>query len=193
MSLLRFAGRSMLASFFVVNGFKSATKPDDLVAAAEPIAQKIVPLAQRVAPPSVANYIPTETKTLVRLSGVAQVLGGLGYALGIARRPSSAMLAACMVPHVLTAKPDKSASAEERAAGKSIMLRNVALLGAVLVASQDTEGKPSLGWRAKDQQKHISKAASQQKKELEKSAGDLSKKSKKKCKKAAKSVESALS
>lgn len=160
----------MLASFFVVNGAKAATKPDALVADAEPIARKVVPLVQQVAPPSVANYVPEETKTLVRATGVAQVLGGLGLATGLGRRLSAGLLSASMVPHVLASRPAQGATAEEKTAARSVMLRNVALLGAALIASQDTQGKPSLGYRANKQAQALSREVSEQKKQLEKSA-----------------------
>lgn len=173
MNLTRATGRSMLASFFVVNGAKAAAKPDALVADAEPIARKAVPLLQRVAPPSVANYIPEDTRTLVRATGAAQVLGGLGLATGMGRRLSATLLSASMVPHVMASRPAKGASAEERTAARSVMLRNVALLGAALIASQDTQGRPSLGYRANKQAHAISKAAAKEKKDLEKQAKAL--------------------
>ena len=68
MSLMRFAARSMLARFFVVQGAKAVVHPEPLVADAEPIARSFVPLAQRVAPASLAGYVPDDTKTLVGAS-----------------------------------------------------------------------------------------------------------------------------
>lgn len=188
MNLTRAAGRTMLASFFVVNGAKAATKPDALVADAEPIVRKVVPLVQQVAPPSVANYVPEETKTLVRATGVAQVLGGLGLATGLGRRLSAGLLGASMVPHVLASRPAKGATAEEKAAARSVMLRNVALLGAAMIASQDTQGKPSLGYRANKQVKALSREVSDQKKQLEKTAAQQKKQLAKSTKKANKNA-----
>ncbi|ROR52981.1 DoxX-like protein [Luteococcus japonicus] len=178
----------MLASFFVVNGAKAATKPDALVADAEPIVRKVVPLVQQVAPPSVANYVPEETKTLVRATGVAQVLGGLGLATGLGRRLSAGLLGASMVPHVLASRPAKGATAEEKAAARSVMLRNVALLGAAMIASQDTQGKPSLGYRANKQVQALSREVSDQKKQLEKTAAQHKKQLAKSTKKANKNA-----
>ncbi|SJN33367.1 hypothetical protein FM114_08560 [Luteococcus japonicus LSP_Lj1] len=178
----------MLASFFVVNGAKAATKPDALVADAEPIVRKVVPLVQQVAPPSVANYVPEETKTLVRATGVAQVLGGLGLATGLGRRLSAGLLGASMVPHVLASRPAKGATAEEKAAARSVMLRNVALLGAAMIASQDTQGKPSLGYRANKQVQALSREVSDQKKQLEKTAAQQKKQLAKSTKKANKNA-----
>ncbi|MGO4955801.1 DoxX family protein [Luteococcus sp. Sow4_B9] len=193
MNLTRAAGRTMLASFFVVNGAKAAAKPESMVADAEPIARKVVPLVQQVAPPSVATYVPEETKTLVRATGIAQVLGGLGLATGLGRRLSAGVLGASMVPHVLASRPAKGASAEEKTAARSLMLRNVALLGAALIASQDTQGKPSLSYRANKQAQAISKAAAKEKKQLEKQAKKYEKQGRKQAEQFGKQVESLLS
>lgn len=173
MSLIRAAGRTMLSSFFVVNGAKAAAKPAGLVGDADPIVRKVVPLVKRVLPPTYAHFVPEDTTTLVRASGAAQVLGGLGLATGLGRRASAGLLSATMVPHVIASRPDKNASAEEKTAARSVMLHNVALLGAALIASQDTQGKPSLGYRANKQAAALSKAASKEKKGLEKQAKQL--------------------
>ena len=169
----------MLASFFIVNGAKAAAKPDQLVADADPIARKVVPLVQQVAPPSVANYVPRDTRQLVRITGAAQVLGGLGLATGLGRRASAALLSASMVPHVLASRPGKGATAEQKTAARSVMLRNVALLGGALIASQDTQGKPSLAWRASHEARQLSKEAQAQKKALSKAASKQSRSMKK--------------
>ena len=165
----------MLASFIVVKVTNAAAKPNALVADAEPIVRKAVPLVQRVAPPSVANYVPEDTRTLVRATGIAQLLGGLGLASGLGRRASATLLSASMVPHVLASRPAKGATAEEQAASRSVLLRNVALLGATLIASQDTQGKPSLGYRANQQAQSLSKVAAKEKRQLERSAKDVKK------------------
>ena len=172
----------MLASFFIVNGAKAAAKQDQLVADADPIARKVVPLVQQVAPPSVANYVPRDTRQLVRITGAAQVLGGLGLATGLGRRASAALLSASMVPHVLASRPGKGATAEQKTAARSVMLRNVALLGGALIASQDTQGKPSLAWRASHEARQLSKEAQAQKKALSKAASKQSRSMKKQAK-----------
>lgn len=172
----------MLASFFIVNGAKAAAKPDQLVADADPIARKVVPLVQQVAPPSVANYVPRDTRQLVRITGAAQVLGGLGLATGLGRRASAALLSASMVPHVLASRPGKGATAEQKTAARSVMLRNVALLGGALIASQDTQGKPSLAWRASHEARQLSREAQAQKKALSKAASKQSRSMKKQAK-----------
>ena len=179
MSLLRFAGRSMLASFFVVNGAKAVANPEPHVPSAEPLAKAFVPLAQKVAPPTIATYIPEDTRTLVRLIGATQVVGGLMLATGIGRRLGAAILGVSMVPHVLASRPGKLSTPEERRIAQSLLLRNVALLGGVVLASLDTQGRPDLAWLANDRKDRLTASADRATKtltrEARRTAGGISK------------------
>lgn len=149
MTLLRAAARTMLASYFVINGAKAIKNPQPLVGDAEPVAGAIVPALKKLAPAQVSARIPEDTATLVRLQGVAQAVGGLALATGIGRRPGALLLAASLVPQTIARHPFWSRSdAEEKSADRHAFLKNVALLGGVLIASADTEGKPGLAWRA---------------------------------------------
>ncbi|MBK8459673.1 MAG: DoxX family membrane protein [Micropruina sp.] len=192
MSLLRFTARTMLASFFVVNGLKALRDPEPLTDAAEPVANTFVPLAEKVLPPEVAAYLPTDTKGFVRLNGLAQVLGGLCFATGIGRRVGAGVLAATMIPHLIAGNPFTAKRGEADAA-RSILLRNVALTGGVLLASADTEGRPNLIWRARTQKEAISREAERLKFQISKDAAKAAKKAKSAGRKATKSIESALS
>ncbi len=145
MNLVRAAGRAMLATFFIANGVKAFRDPDSLVAAAEPLAEKFVPLAQKVFPEAVAAYVPEDTLTLVRLNGIVSIAGGLGMATGIAPRLGGGLAAASMISHVLASNPRGAA---DPSAARSIFVRNLALAGAAIVLTQDTHGKPSMVWRA---------------------------------------------
>ena len=170
MSLLRFAGRTMLASFFVVQGAKAVMNPEPLVEDADPFAKAFVPLAQKVAPASVAGYLPEDTKTLVRITGAAQVVGGLMLATGIGRRLGAGVLGLSLIPHVIASRPTKNSTAEEREIAKSHLLRNVALLGGAILASLDTQGRPSLAWLADDRRQRLAGDAERTAKHLTGSA-----------------------
>ena len=183
MSIIRGLGRTMFASYFIVKGTNSAMKPESCVEDAEPVADRLLPLMQRALPASVGAYIPEDTKTLVRITGAAQAFGGLGMATGLARRVGAGVVATTMVPHVLASIPDKSLPRDERAAARSVLLRNVALLGGAMMASRDTAGRPSLAWRAGDTQRRVSSAASDQRKAISSSFDDLSKSARKKLEK----------
>lgn len=170
MSLLRFAGRTMMASFFVVQGAKAVINPEPLVADAEPLANAFVPLVQKVAPASVSGRLPEDTKTLVRITGGAQVVGGLMLATGIGRRLGAGVLGLSMIPHVIASRPTKGSTSAEKEIAMSRLLRNVALLGGAILASQDTQGKPSLGWLADDRRQRLTKDAVRTKNQLTGSA-----------------------
>lgn len=166
MTLLRAVGRTMLASYFVVNGAKALLKPGEYTAEAEPVADKVVPLAQKLAPASVAGYIPSDTTTLVRVSGAAQVVGGLSLATGLGRRLGAGLLALTQLPHVASTLAGKAEGAEQKAQQRSVLLRNVALLGATMIAAGDTEGRPGLSYRAGQAQRQLSRGADKQAKKI---------------------------
>ncbi len=156
MSLLRFAARTMLASFFVVNGVKAMRDPEPLVGATEPLANTFLPLAEKTLPAQAAAYLPEDAKGLVRLTGLAQVVGGLSLATGIGRRFGAAALAVSMVPQLLASNPF---TGDSEGAGKDVFLRNIALTGSVVLAAQDTEGRPDLAWRAKNRAELLGREA----------------------------------
>ncbi|HEY5978081.1 MAG TPA: DoxX family protein [Microlunatus sp.] len=149
MTLLRSTARTMLASYFVVSGLKAVRDPESLVPAAEPLVDGVVPTVQRFAPEQVAGLLPTDAKTWVRINGALELVGGIALASGKGRRLGAALLALSLVPTTIGKYPFWSRSdPAERAADRDHFLKNVSLLGGVLIASRDTEGKPSLGYRA---------------------------------------------
>jgi uncharacterized membrane protein YphA (DoxX/SURF4 family) len=149
MTLLRAASRTMLASYFVVSGVKALRDPDALVPAAEPLADRVVPLVKQYAPDQVSDYIPEDARTLVRINGAAQVLGGLALASGKGRRVGAVLLAGSLVPSTIAKHPFWSEKDPElKAQHRSHFLKNVSILGGVLLASRDTEGRPGVVWRA---------------------------------------------
>jgi uncharacterized membrane protein YphA (DoxX/SURF4 family) len=149
MTLLRSTARTMLASYFVVSGLKAVRDPESLVPAAEPLVDGVVPTVQRFAPEQVAGLVPTDARTWVRINGALELVGGIALATGRGRRLGAALLALSLVPTTIGKYPFWSQSDPvERAAARDHFLKNVSLLGGVLIASRDTEGKPSLGYRA---------------------------------------------
>jgi len=188
MSIIRGLGRTLFASYFIVNGPNSALKPDSFVADAEPVADRLLPLLQRSLPAAVSSKLPEDTKSLVRLTGAAQLVGGVGMATGLLRRVGAASVALTMVPHVLASLPDKTLPKQDRAAQRRVLLRNVALLGAAMMASRDTAGHPSLGWRAEQRRQAIADDARDLGGKASKKAQKAQKKLQKKATKASKEV-----
>ena len=92
MSLMRAIPRTMLASYFVAAGIKAIRDPESLVPAAEPLVDRVVPLVKEYTPEQVAGYVPENTVTLVRINGIAQVVGGAALATGRGRRLGALLL-----------------------------------------------------------------------------------------------------
>lgn len=149
MTLLRAASRTLLASYFVVSGVKAVKNPAALVDVAEPLTDRLVPLVKQYAPAQIANVVPEDAATLVRINGALQLAGGLALASGKGRRVGALLLAASLIPSTLAKHPFWSRdTAEERALDRNQFLKNASLLGGVLIAAGDTEGRPSLAYRA---------------------------------------------
>ena len=97
MTLLRAIPRTMLASYFVVAGVRALRDPEALVPAAEPLVDRVVPVVKQYSPEQVAGYVPENAVTLVRINGIAQVVGGAALATGKGRRLGALLLAGSLV------------------------------------------------------------------------------------------------
>lgn len=192
MTILRAVARTMLASYFVVNGIKAYRHPEQFTAAAEPVAEKLLPLAKSALPRQAAVYVPEDTRSLVRVTGIAQIAGGLSLATGIGRRLGAGALTLTMVPHVLASNP-LEALGEEREERYGKLSKNIALLGGVALATMDTEGRPNLRWRARAQKQLFAKQSSRARRAAERQAKELAKTAKSKAGKAGKEIASVLS
>jgi putative oxidoreductase len=150
MSLVRMLARPMLAAIFVVQGVRAIKNPDALVPKTKPFADQIVPTVKKLAPDTIAHRMPENPRTLVRLNGVVHLVGGLALATGQARRVGATLLAASMVPTTMAGHPYWEEDDPEQRANQQIhFLKNIAMLGGLLLAAVDTEGKPGLWWRAR--------------------------------------------
>jgi|GEM_PF-252847 uncharacterized membrane protein YphA (DoxX/SURF4 family) len=151
MTLLRAFGRTMMSSYFVYSGIRAIRKPEEFVADAQPLTDRLVPAAKRYAPDEVADFIPEDTATLVRINGAVQVAGGLALATGKGRRLGAGLLALSLVPTTIARHPFWSKTdPDERVHERQQFVKNIGLLGGVIIASRDTEGKPGLVWRANE-------------------------------------------
>jgi uncharacterized membrane protein YphA (DoxX/SURF4 family) len=147
MTITRLIARPMLASVFVVGGVNALRNAEAQAAKAKPVADRIVPLAQKAAP---GAPVPTDTVTLVRINAVAQLGAAAALATGRAPRLAASVLAASLVPTTLAGhrfweESDKTARNQQRIH----FVKNVSVLGGLLLAGADTEGKPGVAWRAR--------------------------------------------
>ncbi|MGY4720366.1 DoxX family membrane protein [Naumannella huperziae] len=197
--MLRFLARTMLASYFVADGVKAVRDPGASAGELRPVAERVVPLVKSAAPPQVASLIPSQPRTLARLTGIAQVIGGISLATGIGRRMGAIILAATLVPQVIAASPLGGRSTDdddEEQRGRDFVV-SLSLLGATLLASGDTQGRPSLGWRADHVRRDLAKSADKHLNRVEKTAekklDGLDKKARRAAKKARRSAKKAKS
>ncbi len=82
------------------------------------------------------------------INGAAQVLGGLALATGRVPRLAALVLAGSLLPttaagHRFWEETDKT----QRANQQIHFFKNVSMLGGLLIAAVDTEGKPGVAWR----------------------------------------------
>ena len=141
MSFARFASRTLFAGFFLADGVDGLIRPSSRVEDAQPLAQAWKKAVEPL-PKEIAERIPTEPETLVRLHGALQALGALMFATGIGRRIGAAILVATYVPKVIAAQR------RYKIPTQLPFLREVALLGAAILATFDTQGKPAWSWVA---------------------------------------------
>ncbi len=146
MTPLRTFARGMLAAIFVAEGFNALRRPERLVQKAKPVTDQLAPTLRSIHP-----KIPTDPKTLVRVNGGVQVVGGLLLASGRAPTPAAVALATSLVPttvagHAFWTYEDP----EQRRLQRTMFLKNAGLLGGLIFAALDNEGRPSLTWRAGD-------------------------------------------
>jgi uncharacterized membrane protein YphA (DoxX/SURF4 family) len=141
MTPIRTVARALLAAVFVRGGLSAYNNPDRLVDGAKPVTDRLAPALDAVG-------LPTDARTLVRLNGAVQVVGGVLLATNTLTRPAALALAGSLVPTTLAGHDFWSQDDPAQRAGHQIhFLKNVGLLGGLLLAAVDTEGKPGLAWR----------------------------------------------
>lgn len=141
---LRSAARVLLSGIFVVSGVRAVANPEPFVSRARQVTDRVAPLLAKTSP-----RIPTDPQTLVRVNGVVQVVGGLLFATGRLSRPAAAALAGTLVPTTLAGHSFWAMeNPADRANHQIHFMKNLGLLGGLLLAAADTQGRPGLRWRA---------------------------------------------
>ncbi|MBF4160869.1 DoxX family membrane protein [Nocardioides acrostichi] len=155
MSLSRLIARPLLASTFVIGSVNAIKNSDALAAKAKPVTDAVVPQLKKAVP-----VVPEDPQTLVRINAAAQMVAALGLATGKAPRLSSAVLAASLVPttvagHAFWSETDPAT----KKAQQLHFFKNLSMLGGLVIAAGDTDGKPGVAWRTKRAAKDARKEA----------------------------------
>lgn len=140
----------MLAAVFVTSGIDVLRNPGPRVAKAE----AVTPLAAKMG-------LPKDTEMLVKLNAATHVAAGSLLALGKFRRMAALALAVSLVPttyagHRFWDEDDPA----EREKQRMQFLKNMAMLGGLILEAVDTEGRPSVGWLARRAARSVAASAS---------------------------------
>ncbi len=140
MTIVRRLARPLLAVAFVSNGLDAVRHPATRVEAARPLVRQIAePLG-----------LPTDPETFVRANGAAMAVAGTLFGLGRLPRLSALVMAVTLAPtaytqHAFWQETDPVRRREQRRG----LVQDLSMLGAALVATVDTEGRPGLAWRGR--------------------------------------------
>jgi len=135
----------MLASIFVVQGWHNFESPEGVAPLAEPV---VKPLVDRI------PGMPTEPEQAVRINGAIQAAAGAMLGLGVLPRLAALAIAGTLVPTTLAGHRFWDVQdPRERSMQRVQFLKNLTIMGGLLLAIADTGGNPSLSWR----RRHASK------------------------------------
>ncbi|MGW0161724.1 DoxX family protein [Mycobacterium sp. NPDC003323] len=155
--LVRRIARPLLSAAFIGQGIEALR---DVKPAAE-VVQPTLDGLQSL-PEPVAAKVPDNAVTVARINAAVQIGGGVLLATGKVPRVAAGLLAATVIPanlgkHMFWEETDPVAKAEKRRA----FLTDLSLIGGLVLASADTAGKPSLGWRGRRAGRRVAQAVSE--------------------------------
>ncbi len=140
---------------FIYGGLDALRNPGPKVPNAEAVTDE---LADRI------DQLPDDTEALIRANGALQVGAGVCLATNTFARPAAAALAASLVPTTAAGHRFWESDSEATRVQQTIhFLKNVGLLGGLIIAAMDTEGEPGVAWRAQHAIEHSKLLADHQK------------------------------
>jgi uncharacterized membrane protein YphA (DoxX/SURF4 family) len=153
---IRRIARPLLSVAFIGQGIDALLNPKPAAEAAAPTLDGL-----RALPDPVGSIVPTDPQTFAQINAAVQIGGGLLLATGKAPRVASAALAFTVLPanlgaHMFWSESDPQLKTEKR----KEFLTDLSLLGGLMIASADTAGKPSLGWRGRRAAERLSERVS---------------------------------
>ncbi len=170
--LVRRLARPLLGSMFVLGGLDEARHPQEK----RPAAMGVVQFLRE----KTSMTVPDDPATVVRVDGIVKMVAGVALSLGRAPRLAALVLSASLVPTTLAAHSFWKVDDEsDRTMQKQEFFKNAGLLGGLLLAAVDTEGKPSVGWRTRRAARRLSRNVSQVAENTSESAERVARKTRK--------------
>ena len=144
--LVRRIARPLLAAPFIYGGISTLRKPQDRVPGATPVVEKLAETADKQLP----VQVPRDVEQWVKADAAIKVAAGSLFALNKFPRVTALVLSASIVPTTLAGHRFWEHDDPTEQFGQiSNFLKNTGILGGLLLAAVDTEGKPSMGYRAR--------------------------------------------
>ncbi|MPQ97964.1 DoxX family membrane protein [Modestobacter sp. I12A-02628] len=183
--LVRRIARPLLAASFVYGGVDTLRNPSSRVPGATPVVEQITGQADKTLP----VQVPRDVEQWVKIDAGVKVTAGSLFALGKLPRLSALALAGSIVPTTLAGHRFwEESDPEKKFSQQAHFLKNLGLLGGLLIAAVDTEGRPSVGWWAKRSAAGAAAAAEASFTKAQKNAAKAQKNAAKQAKKAKKSA-----
>ncbi len=127
--MFRAVARPLLASTFLLGGWRQLRHPEAVTKQAAPVVAAVA----RQTP------LPDNPELLVRVNGGVMVAAGAALAAGAATRPSALVLAGALVPTTIAGHPFWQAPPEDRAKEVAQFAKNAGIFaGLLLLATQPT-------------------------------------------------------
>ncbi|GAB3112740.1 DoxX family membrane protein [Janibacter alkaliphilus] len=137
--IVRRLARPMLAAIFISGGIGALKQPKAHVEMSEPTLSQI----------SEPLGMSDQKETVIRGYGAAMVAGGTLLALGKFPRLASTVLIGALVPTTATHRFWEESDPGAKQMQQVQFFKNLGLLGGLMLAAVDTEGKPGVTYRAK--------------------------------------------
>ncbi|MBV8160168.1 MAG: DoxX family protein [Acidimicrobiia bacterium] len=149
--LTRRIARPLLAGIFISGGIDVLRNPG-------PRAQRVEPVTSKLAE---SLPLPDDAETLVKLNAAVHVVAGAMLAAGRLPRLAAGALAVSLIPTTVAGHRFwEEESPQAKAMQRAHFLKNLAILGGLIIAATDTGGAPSLRWRAKRAARRAAQRAS---------------------------------
>ncbi len=154
MSLPRRIARPLVAAMFIAGGVDALGDPAAKAPAADKVTRQIPGLREQ------------DSELLVKVNGGVQLVAGTMFAFGRVPRLSALALAVSLVPTTMAGHRFwEYEDPAQRQQQQIHFLKNASMLGGLLLAAVDTEGKPGLAWRSRHAAGHAGAAVRRSRRE----------------------------
>ncbi|MEX3598772.1 DoxX family protein [Kocuria carniphila] len=177
MSIVRRLARPLLATGYVVGGVEAFRNSSAAAEKLDPVLKQVEQVLPQVRP------VTANRAQVAQGIAAAQVLAASALALSkLPRLSASVLLGTTAINTYVQYQSADTSTKEAKSNRRNNVFKNLSLVGAVMIASVDTSGNPSLAWRAS----HLAD-------DVRKNAAKVSKDTKKKFAQAEKAVQDAVS